>query len=276
MDLVSSLAARIADNEELRKENHELRQKLNRQQPKRSNDKHLVITDGTLEGISATHSEHLEIRHEADATFRDCQLMLTQASKNTYDSITLVVGRSECAGNTSIDDMSRNAVLLMEQAKAVVGSGKVVVSSILPQLPDTAMQSRIEQMNSAMENTCKQLNITFIENDPSFRLGDGEINEGFLQEDGSTLNHAGQNKLLKNLHLNGKVKINLRQQWKTITDSKPKVTKHAPKPVQQKQRAPCWNCGESNHTSNICRHRKRLTCNKCGGQGHKSNLCVNH
>ena len=64
----------------------------------------------------------------------------------------------------------------------------------------------MEELNSAFEKVCSRSNSVLIENDPS-RLGDGDINAGFLQEDGHSLNTAGRDKLIKNLQLQGLVHI---------------------------------------------------------------------
>lgn len=35
----------------------------------------------------------------------------------------------------------------------------------------------------------------------------------------------------------------------------------------------CWFCGESNHTSSVCRHGDIIQCRKCNGYGHKAKVC---
>jgi regulator of replication initiation timing len=272
-DLVKHLASRIADNEELRKENHELRQLLNRPKPQEGKGRHLLITDSTLENIKAVDADALEIVHEPAVTFKDCQQLLSKKSKHSYDKVTLVVGRTDCSGSSTIEHLSNNLTVAIQQAKALSPSGSVEVSSILPQADNTAKQQRLEQMNSSIENICTNLDTVFINNDPSFRLGDGEINEGFLQDDGFAPNKAGKNKLLKNLNLLKQVSISTQQAWKPVTQTK---TRPLIKQVAPNKKAPCWNCGEHNHTSNICRYKRRLSCHTCGKQGHKSSLCSNH
>ena len=45
-------------------------------------------------------------------------------------------------------------------------------------------------MNSLTADLCKDHGITCVANEHSFRLGDGEVNEVFLQGDGIQLNEA--------------------------------------------------------------------------------------
>ena len=35
----------------------------------------------------------------------------------------------------------------------------------------------------------------------------------------------------------------------------------------------CWFCGESNHTTSVCRHGKEIICKNCDGRGHKAKFC---
>ena len=278
MDLVATLARQIATNEELRKENHELRQLANKPRPRKGNGKHLLITDATLDGISSAHEDTLQVIHEPAATFEDCQRILTQNSKQIFDKVSVVAGFTNCTNEDSIEDMSTSLSTLIQQAKTLSSTGSVQVSSVLPQVANPDTQQRIEDLNSSSERICKQLNVSFVNNDPSFRLGDGEINEGFLQDDGCTVNKAGRNKLLKNLQIQNTVKISTQAQWKTTTTTRrPNIPRLSSKSSHSApQRAPCWNCGDHSHTSNVCVYRKRVTCYKCGKQGHKAPKCGRH
>ena len=280
-DLVSILATRIAEIDELRRENQELRQLL--QEPRSlpiANKQHLVIADATMDHIKSIDND-LEIIQNSDMSYEDVAQALTTRSKESYGKVTLIVGRNSCEGETPIDHMSNKLHQSIQQAKVLVGKGIVQVSSILPRLGDDKTQDRIDEMNSAAEAICKKASVSFIENDPSFRLGNGEVNDGFLDQDGTTLNEAGCNKLTRNLSIKDRTCWAHDKKWRRVEQKKPKPPmppsqvnkKKAEKPAK---RAPCWNCGETNHTSNLCRFRKRVTCQNCGVQGHKTKLCMNH
>ena len=79
---------------------------------------------------------------------------------------------------------------MLPQAKALIGDREVKFSSILPPIDDEKPQLSIEQINSSAEDVCKKTGVTFIENDSSFCLGDSVVNEGFLKDDGYSLNNA--------------------------------------------------------------------------------------
>lgn len=282
MDLVASLAAKIAENDELRKENFELRQMMNKEKPAKSKDKgngkHLIITDATLEGLSANDESKVEIIYEPAACFAGCKELLTKRSNMKYNKVSIITGHTDCAENKSIDELSDDISIILEQAKSLSSTGYVQISSVLPQLHNDSLQQRAEEFNSFAETICKKKDITFVNNDPGFRLGDGDINEGFFQDDGFTLNKAGKSKLLKNLKIQDDVSfkpLNVASttQFKSVA-RKAKMSQQKNEGAQEPtSRAPCFNCGERNHTSNKCHYRKRLTCRRCGKAGHKSNLC---
>ena len=89
----------------------------------------------------------------------------------------------------------------IHQAKALTEAGQVRVSLTLQLLHNAKTHARIHDINSAAESICIENKVIFIENDPSFTLSDGEVNEGFLAEDGMHLNNAGQNRLIWNLQV---------------------------------------------------------------------------
>ena len=272
-DLVAILASKIAENDELRKENHQLRQ-LAGNKPKKisASDQHLIITDASLQGVKSGQDD-IEVRFESDLTFARCRTILSQKTKNSYKSITVVAGRTDCSGNTPVETITKELEPLLHEAKTLADS--VQISSVLPQKLSSTTQERTEQMNSACEIACNSLQVAFVNNDPSFRLGDGEIFDGFLLDDGYSPNLLGQQKLVKNLGLSGKVMITSENDWVKEPGVKPKP-KSKPKAKQNPEpqsRAPCFNCGLSNHTSNICNFRKRVTCHRCGKVGHKASVC---
>ena len=109
-----------------------------------------------------------------------------------------------------------------------------------------------------------------------------EVNEGFLQGDVIQLNEAAANKLAHNLSIRDQVQIQAKAAWKSVNHNKQmkekphsNVLKGKQMPYTVKQNnngkhAPCFNCGERNHTLNVCVYNKRMTCHRCGMQGHKA------
>ncbi len=307
-DLVLSLAGKVAEADELRKENQELRTLLKTQPLNRGNGRHLIVGDFSLQHISSD-DQKLEIIHSDEMDYQDCSEILTSQAKSEYDQITIVVGANDCKHVRSVAEMSHDLTKIIHQAKTITRDKAVTVSSIIPYMYDETIQDLITEMNACAKSLCKTNGVKFITNDPIFMLASGEVNEGFLDESGLKPNTAGSSKLVKNLYIDDKVKINKQEAWEKVRDRKQKTTVNTkplsntkktqidyPKPSNSAnpntkktqidypkpnnsanpRRAPCWNCGESGHTSNICIYRIRLTCRKCGKQGHKSSLCKQH
>ena len=274
-DLVSNLARKVAENDELRKENVQLRQLVNSkpQNPAASN-KHLILSDASMEGAISTNKS-TEVVIKPDLTIEGCRQLLAQKSKNTYDTITIVVGRSDCSAKNPIDEMANDLEMIIHEGKSI--SNSVQVSSVLPQTNSRDTQEHIELFNSAAEVICTEQHVAYVNNEPSFRLGDGEICQGFLSEDGYLPNLSGKLKLMKNLGINESTKIHVEEKWKSAPQKKP-VHQQKYKTQQNtqppKRRAPCYNCGLGNHTSNLCRFKQRASCHKCGKLGHISSVCT--
>ena len=281
-DLVQSLAAKMVENDELRKENVELRAHLNKSTTKTvDSGNHLVISDTLPDNVTSVNIK-TEIVTEQDLTLAECKMKLTNVAKNNYKKVTIAVGRSDCLGNATLKEITNNLKQVVHQAKALSQHGEVQVSSVLPCMHSADSQVRVEQVNSVIADLCKDSNVGFVNNDPCFRLADGEVNDGFFEADGVNLNTAGCNKLIKTLNLVNQVQVQAKSWAQAAQRNKPKrapqvaskTSKTHQAPLQQK--APCFNCGEPHHTSNLCHYKFRLTCHKCGKLGHKSSRCGNH
>ena len=46
--------------------------------------------------------------------------------------------------------------------------------------------------------------------------------------------------------------------------------------TNQRRREGCYNCGERNHRSDMCRYDHKLRCTNCNQLGHKSKFCSNY
>ena len=62
-------------------------------------------------------------------------------------------------------------------------------------------QRRVEELNSILNNIATKAGVQYITHDPSFRLADGQPNDGYLLADDLHLSNRGSNRLVKNLGL---------------------------------------------------------------------------
>ena len=80
----------------------------------------------------------------------------------------------------------------------------VRIATIPPRNVGEVTSCRIDALNAALVEMCSEDGITLINNDETFKLRDGSINDGYYVQDGVHLNKAGSNRLAKNLKVNPK------------------------------------------------------------------------
>ena len=75
------------------------------------------------------------------------------------------------------------------------------MSSICPHRRAPEVLDRIGALNAGLSVLCDELGATFINNDPSFHLQDGSVNDGYLLPDGVHLTKPATNKLVTNFEI---------------------------------------------------------------------------
>ena len=146
-----------------------------------------------------------------------------------------------------------------------IEASSIVISSVPPRNDDHGSQQRVDSLNAALTTVAVNAGVTFIDNNATFRLHNGDPNDGYLSSDGLHLSKQGTNRIVKNL----KVPIKVQHQ-KDVTKSV-KPTNHSPKSWVRSGQEPhrrtarqdqprndnsgiqsrrgCYHCGESNHVS---------------------------
>ena len=116
--------------------------------------------------------------------------------------LVLVVGGNDCDSRSderSIPDILSEFKSLMKAAQET--SVSVAVSSVCPRIKPGAVMERISALNAGLKVLCDDLEVEFIDNDPTFHLQDGSINDRYMLPDGVHLTKAATNKLVTNLKL---------------------------------------------------------------------------
>ena len=72
---------------------------------------------------------------------------------------------------------------------------------ICPRLKRADMWQRIDAVNAGLATLCKDKGSTFVDNAPSFSLGDASINDGYLLPDGVHITTRAMDKIARNLKL---------------------------------------------------------------------------
>ena len=135
------------------------------------------------------------------------------------------------------------------------------------------------------------LSVRKADSTPSFTLGDGSVNDGYLHRDGVQLTHAAVNRLAKNMRLKKRndvsgvcsgVRRPQHQHPHPPTapsqggDAEWTTVRHRGRQARQVSgatRASCYFCGGEGHTKDNCRHGRPIECNICHRPGHKSKCC---
>ena len=119
---------------------------------------------------------------------------------NTLAHAILVVGGNDCDNQSNQQDASE----LLTCYKDLILSTKevtvaVTVSSICPWKRSPEVTERISALTAGLRVLCDEMGMTFVNNDPSFHLQDGNLNDGYLLHDGVDLTKPATNKLVANL-----------------------------------------------------------------------------
>ena len=118
-----------------------------------------------------------------------------------YDSIALVAGGNDCDTSPSTP-----ALMVIDAFDSVIDAAKmkestVTVSRICRRLKTADTTNAIDGVNAGLVTLCADKDMIFADSMPSFTLGDGSMNDGYLHRDGVHLTHAAVNQLAKNLLL---------------------------------------------------------------------------
>ena len=121
----------------------------------------------------------------------------------------------------SVDELLHNYKCLVDDAKSL--SEDIRVATILPRDDFQETTDRIDALNAGLVEMCTSRGLALVNNDDSFKLKDGPINDGYFLRDGTHLTKCGTNRLAKNLKLATK-----QQYTKDVTRSHVEAAKRNP------------------------------------------------
>ena len=289
--LTSSLQEKSDECKKLQDEKADLLKKvsdLNEQLNRRTwmsfrNKPTLLVGDSILRDIDENKLAKTCVISKSEATTKDIADIIQQ-DDNDYSSVIICAGSNDSKKEPfDLDIITSNFKDIIEKATNNVATAAAVkICSIPPRTDDAGCQEKIDQINKSLEQLATSTGATFVSNDSSFKLNDGEINDGYLLNDGHHLNRSGCNRLVKNLKLvpksgHEKDVTKSRNSYKSNRSStvnayqprrEPKDTKH------QWSKNGCSNCGEYNHSTSRCRWGEPIVCHECNSAGHKKKFCT--
>jgi ABC-type transporter Mla subunit MlaD len=157
----------------------------------------LVIGSSMIRDFESINPNTLEVKCIPGANLAEINKQITnqaQSEPNKYDTVYIVGGSIYCETDDTtqkIADLARTTV-----TNALKIGDKVVLSSILPRTDNGEANLKGENVNRLLRDICNQINeVTFCNNDGSFRLADQSPNDAYLMPHGHHLNYKGSERL---------------------------------------------------------------------------------
>ena len=165
----------------------------------------LLIGDFTIKDIDETKLVDTEVLCIAEGRIND----VTDALKSKvgpYRQVLLCVGSNDCSDCATDNEELLTLIPKYEEAIKVAACitakpEDVIVSSLLPRCDDDKVSSVVNDFNEDLSTMAHVKHVSFVNNDPDFKLLSGKANDAMLTNDGLNLTYKGTRQLAKNLHL---------------------------------------------------------------------------
>ena len=161
----------------------------------------LLIGDSLIRGVNKNDFVNTSVKTISGAKIQDITNSIA-LDDTKYRKIVV------CAGtNNSADDLNTEATsqqisdLIQTATKKVSDATDVVISGIPPRIDNIVRQHRVEEINTLLQDISAKTGNTYVSQDQSSRLANGQPNDGYIQNDGVHLNRHGCARLVANLGL---------------------------------------------------------------------------
>ena len=207
--LTASLKTKSDECEKMMAENRELRTKLMEQTQrlnvqawtafqKKTEPKTLLLGSSLIRDIDSTKLVNTDVTCVRGGKIKDF-VAKVEACDNNYDRTVLVLGGNDCHPDTEPNTVVDRYRELVHKVKTK--SKSTTVSSICPRMLPENVKGTIDAVNAGLQGLCEDEDVSFVNNDPSFHLADGSINDGYIMKDGVHLTYNAVTKLARNLNL---------------------------------------------------------------------------
>lgn len=165
----------------------------------------LLIGDSSIRNVNQAKLKDTEVMCIPGGRISDVTDTL-KSKVGPYRYVTICVGTNDCSD--CIDDNDEFPTLVPKFEKLISAAmcitpkpENVILSSLLPRCDDEKVISIIDDINEDLSVLAEEKHISFINNDPDFKLLSGKANDAMLLNDGIHLTHKGTFQLATNLHL---------------------------------------------------------------------------
>ena len=168
-------------------------------------NKTLLIGSSIIRDVDEAKIENVEVRSYSGATVKEIHTEMRDI-KNKYEKVIIVAGGNDCDTNGDGRDISD---VIVDYRELITDCKKlapeVSVATVCPRLKGLAVTERIDALNVGLQVLCSDESCALLDNEATFKLGNGAINDGYILKKCKThLTYAGTNSLVKNLGLKPK------------------------------------------------------------------------
>lgn len=155
----------------------------------------LLLGTSLLRNVDPKKVKNWDIIAKGGAKIEDLQKEIEGLPEDKeYNEVIIV------AGSVDLEEKNEAEIILDYQSlcvSAMLKSSKVMISSILPR-SDKDLKSKTNEVNEKLKELCDKDGYNYVDNDPSFFLMNGDVNEANLTADGLHLTKRGIDSLIKN------------------------------------------------------------------------------
>ena len=165
----------------------------------------LVIGDSLFRDVDEGKLVRTRVKAISGAKVEDVARHLSEEGSSyetPLNKLYVCVGTNNCSSSdVDMESVKKSYKDMVESMKQLVSSpNDIIISSVPPRCDNNNHQGRIETLNAVLTTVAQDTGATFVDNDGSFKLTDGSINDGYLLPvDGVHLSKQGTNRLLKNM-----------------------------------------------------------------------------
>ena len=163
----------------------------------------LIIGSSVIRDIDQSKLQKTTVKCIRGGRIHDIGNVLKKSSEN-YQSVSIIVRENDCGNRSAaaapVDEILTSYKETVAEARNLTSDIRIAI--VLPRDVGQETSERIDALNAGLIEMCTAEGLTLINNEETFKLKDGSINDGYYLDDGTHLIMAGTNRLAKNLKVN--------------------------------------------------------------------------